>query len=469
MEKLMRQIILLAVLCCLGALPVSAATYFISPSGNDSSNGTSADVSWVSPKHSLNCGDIIIAASGSYSAASFGAGRWGAVTCPAGNNVAWLQCETFDTCKISSTTSDGMWLDASYWGVQGWEVTTSKYIYGACFHAGPSGGSTVHHIIFANDVANGCMGGGFNSYNASTSASVDYIVYVGNVAYNAAAGTGACYSGFNIYQPIASDTVAGTHMYIAGNYSYSNVDGVGCSGSHTTDGEGINLDTFDFSQGGGTAYIQQAVVQNNISAGNGSAGILIENNRVGSKSASVFFNYNTTYGNVQDNTLSFCSGLGDMYIQAANTVTATNNLSMTNGDTVCDSNAKYVFSVANGDVSDVVSGNWWYSNAGQNTFLYNSGSFVFGTNTTGVDPMFSSLGIPEAPACSGTANVPECMATLISNFAPMNTSAKAYGYQTVINASTTDPLFPQWLCNVNLPSGLVTLGCFQLHLTATVS
>jgi hypothetical protein len=312
-----------------------------------------------------------------------------------------------------------MWVDASYWGIQGWGITTNKYIYGACFHAGPSSGSTVHHIIFANDIANGCMGGGFNSCNASTSASVDYIVHVGNVAYNAAGATGACYSGFNIYQPLASDTLAGTHMYISGNYSYSNVDGIGCSGSYTTDGDGINLDTFDFLPGRRSGvYLQQAVVQNNISVGNGSSGILIENNKTGSKSAPVYFKFNTTFGNVQDNSLSFCSGLGDMYIQAADTVTATNNLSMTNCDTVCSRYHKYVFSAANDSSSDVVSGNLWYSTAGQNTFLHNSGSFAVGSNTTGNDPLFSSPVIPSAPSCSGTANVPDCMATLISECEP---------------------------------------------------
>src|SRR6202043_725660 len=37
--------------------------------------------------------------------------------------------------------------------------------------------------------------------------------------------------------------------------------------------------------------------------------------------------------------------------------------------------------------------------------------------------------------------------------------AKAYGYQVPSTTSVSDPLFPQWLCNVNLPAGLVTMGC----------
>jgi len=51
------------------------------------------------------------------------------------------------------------------------------------------------------------------------------------------------------------------------------------------------------------------------------------------------------------------------------------------------------------------------------------------------------------------------MATVISNFTPTAGGISAYGYQPVSNTSISDPLFPAWLCNVNLPPGLVTPGC----------
>ena len=51
------------------------------------------------------------------------------------------------------------------------------------------------------------------------------------------------------------------------------------------------------------------------------------------------------------------------------------------------------------------------------------------------------------------------MATMIANFTPTTAAAKAYGYQIPSTSPTSDPLFPQWLCNVNLPPGLVTMGC----------
>jgi hypothetical protein len=53
------------------------------------------------------------------------------------------------------------------------------------------------------------------------------------------------------------------------------------------------------------------------------------------------------------------------------------------------------------------------------------------------------------------------MATVIANFTPTNATVLAggYGYQIPSGTQIYDPLFPQWLCNVNLPSGLVTMGC----------
>ena len=80
----MRHAIVLGMVCWLCAFPVSAATHFISPNGNDSNDGISADTAWASPNHPLNCGDTITAAAGNYSASDFNTGRWGTVTCVTG-------------------------------------------------------------------------------------------------------------------------------------------------------------------------------------------------------------------------------------------------------------------------------------------------------------------------------------------------------------------------------------------------
>jgi hypothetical protein len=464
----MKHSILVAVLY-LWALPTPAATYFISPTGNDSNAGTSAATSWASPKHSLNCGDVIIAGPGNYSASNFYTGKWGTVTCAAGNNVAWLKCATFDTCKISANTIQGMYVDTSYWGVQGWEVTTSSYTYGVCFNVTPKSGN-IHHIIFANDVANGCTGGGFSATNKSASASVDYIVYVGNIAYNTAQASGECTSGFNIFQPLASDTAAGTHMYIAGNFAYDNHDANPCAGTKPTDGEGIIFDTFDFSYGGGPAYTQQSVAENNILVGNGGKGILVNNNNKEGSQATFYIQNNTTQGNNDDPIQQFCQGNGEITITSAYNVQVINNLTQTSSAKGCSGYPIYALSVSQGNATDVVNNNFAYGLSGNNTFLYSSGSFAYGAgNITGISPSFANPTIPSAPFCGGTANVPACMETLIANFTPLTPGALSYGYQQPGTEQVNDPLFPQWLCGVNLPPGLVTMGCFRLHLSASVS
>jgi hypothetical protein len=166
-------------------------TFYLAPAamgGRDSNSGLLAGAPWLSPNHTLNCGDVILAApSASYNSANFISGRWGKVYCPDGNNVAWLKCATFDACKITSNAGPaGMLVDQSYWGVQGWEVTmTAGAIWGGCFLAVPDDRQPqgIHHIIFANNVANGCQASGFASSNRRDKASVDYLAIVGNVAF----------------------------------------------------------------------------------------------------------------------------------------------------------------------------------------------------------------------------------------------------------------------------------------------
>jgi hypothetical protein len=439
----------------------SGNQYYISPSGSDSNNGTSASTPWLSPNHSLNCGDVITAASGTYSQSNFANGEWGTVSCPSSNNVAWLKCATFDTCKISSTSADAMWITNSYWGVTGWETTVTGGTNGACYHIGPSGSGIVHHVIMANDIANVCKGGGFNAYDLSTSASVDYIVYVGNIAYNAAGGTGACYSGFNVYQPIASDNNGGTHMYMAGNFAFDNVDGDPCSGGQVTDGEGLNYDTFDFDQGGGTAYTQQAVMQNNISLFNGGDGILDEYNSTGSSHSPQFMLYNTVYGNETDVNESYC-GHAEIIAQNNYNITITHNLAQTAAATGCMSEAIYAMEVQNGNAGDIVNTNWFGGT--HPTSQSGSTGFSFGTNVTGTSAAFANPVNPPAPSCGSFASVPACMATVIANYTASASGASAYGYQHVSNTSVVDSLFPAWLCSgtsliAGFPSGLVTPGC----------
>jgi hypothetical protein len=431
--------------------PTYAATYYLSPAGNDSNNGTSPGTPWLTPNHAVNCGDIILAAAATnYVSGNFYQGSWGTVTCAAGNNVAWLQCVTFDACKINSSTGIPiMDISASYWGIQGWEVTASG-ASATCFAAQPPtiNGANIHHIIFANDIANGCTGGGINTFPNGT-ASVDYLSIVGNIVYNAAQGSAFCYSGISVFEPTPTDSVPGTHIFIAGNFSWKNFDGP-CNGGSPTDGSGIILDSWSI-----LAYTAQAAIENNISFLNGARGIEVLNNG----SASLYITQNTLYGNLGQSTLNgtFC---GELYLSGTGAVQAWRNISRTNAATACSGPSPlYALWVSTSSATTGVAGNFIYSAAGNNQGSSGNTGFVYGTNLSGTDPNFINPVNPGAPSCGTASSVPNCMATVINNFTPQTTGAATYGRQPVLTNQTYDALFPKWLCNVNLPSGLVTMGC----------
>jgi hypothetical protein len=383
------------------------------------------------------------------------------VTCPNKNNVAWLQCATFDGCKIDST-NQGIYVDHSYWGVQGWEVTVSARGNGFCFGAAPEWSSPVevHHIIFANNVANGCQEGGFSAFNVNKTASVDYLTIVGNIAYNAAQSSAHCYSGIDLFQPIQSDSAAGTHIYIAGNFSYGNFDPYPCAGTLPTDGEGIILDTLDGSEGGiATPFAAQTVVENNFLVGNGGRGFEVQNNLAGSQHSHIHSRHNTIVGNNRDTheVDLFC---GEVLLLDTSDTQIYSNLVVSNSTYGCGGYPVHAFAAYIADASDQVNDNFAYGLSSEPELASSSGAFTYSTtNTLGVSPSFASEATPAAPACTGTANVPSCMSTMISNFTPTASAAAGMGYQAPSSTPISDPLFPQWLCSVKFPAGLITMGC----------
>lgn len=454
-------------------VPTVGTSYYLAPAddgGNDSNNGLSSDAPWLTPNHAVNCGDVLTAAAGTYSDDNFQDFDWGTVTCVAENNVAWVKCATFDACKINSRDGhSGIQIGRSYWGIQGFEVTTGGgNNYAACFNIYPRDGVTIHHIIFANDIANGCEASGIAMSNSSTTAGYDYVAIIGNIAYNAAQTNTICGAGFGFYQPIASDSLPGTHLYIAGNFGWDNVVPNPCGGnSPPFDGEGVSLDTLDGSQGGlASPYNQQVVVENNIMFLNGATGVGVIGG--GNTAAPVYLVNNTVYGNAKDSNQNGPDNCGQITLATnPNQVLATqvyNNLAVTdqaNGGQCGSGNPKYTLSISEGNGTDHIDHNFGYSTAGNNTQNVSSIGFSYGPNNIfGTNPGLASVADPGAPSCRGYANVPACMATVIANFTPTKAAAIGYGYQVPSSNPVYDPLFPQWLCSVRyFPTGLVTLGC----------
>ena len=441
------------------------AVYHISTKGQDTNHGT-LDSPWASPNHALNCGDIILASPGTYAASNFASGKWGTVTCGSGNRVAWLICSIFDACKISAGTSYGMYVDKSYWGVQGWETTTDAGGAG-CFSAAPAAGAAagIHHIIFANDIANGCGAGGFGAFSVGTFG-VDYIAIVGSIAYNAAQNSLYCYSGISIYQPLASDSAAGTHIYVAGNFSYSNAQPAVCAGVTAPGADGAIFDSFDGCAGTscgagslGTIYTQQAVMAFNFFAGNGGRCYEYQTSTKNAAFFPTILRYNNTcYGDLLDTHMNtnLCS---EATVNIGYGITDFKNIVDNTVATACTGHTAYAMFAYDANSANVsIAGNLFFS-AGSATGSFNDdgNTFSYGTNATVANPGFTAPAVPGAPSCGSASSVPKCMSTVISNFA--STAAPTYGYQTALTKNGSDPYFPKWLCSAGLPHGLVTLSC----------
>ena len=443
----MKRILLLLIYFC---SPLYATSYFLAPAaqgGSDSNNGTSSVTPWLSPNHAVNCGDVLQAAAGTtYSAANFASGKWGTVTCAAGNNVAWLKCITFDACKINGGGSTAVFISASYWGIQGFELTSSG---SNCLKVEPAGAVTIHHVIIANNIANVCAYAGFE-IDGGASGSVDYFAVVGNISYKAAyPGSAQCSSAINTgFMNGTLDKKPGTHVYFAGNFAYDTLDPNPCNGGSPTDGEGLFFDSLNMSE-------IQVVIDNNMALFNGGRGIQSYLN----STSRVYIRHNTTYGNNTQTGQSNVGICGEITINASSAAKVYGNLTETTATGGCAGNAIYAYAVLNGGATDKLYNNYGYDASSHNIGVYNSAGFVPGPKNTFGDPSFANPVDPGAPSCGSASSVPNCMAKVIANFTPTAARAAAYGYQPVQSGNVIDPLFPQWLCNLNLPPGLVTMGC----------
>lgn len=465
--------LVLCLLMLLNGVAYSQATYYISPTGNDANSGASSAAPWLTPMHSVNCGDTIIALpSRAYSYAHFQ--DWGVSTCPGNDNVAWLKCQVAFSCTISVPSSpiahgSAVLMTRPYWGVQGFIGYNGSTSYDAIsafnvFEA--HSGLKVHHIIFANNIVPYSGGAGFYCG--------DYCAVIGNIAHDTGYANVDCASGIGIFSPPSQfDTNPGTHIYVANNFVWANTNPT----RNCYDGNGILIDTLDRHTAGGTTppYTGQTVVERNISIGNGGRGIGEEYNDTALDGSTTFAlqyaRFNTSYGNMtgtNPNAGSYGWGArqgGELSIQNVKNTFFFGNLAVSLYSSLFQNPYDPHFTqmaaaqVYKGDGSDVVAGNWTYSAAGNANQIQQSPGFTYGANVSGIDPILANPVSPGNVDCSGKADVNACMATLVANYTPTNITAKLYGYQKP-SVNIYDPLFPQWLCSVSgIPAGLIQMGC----------
>ena len=236
-----------------GNTPFAALhTYYISPTGSDGSNGISAATAWATANYKVVCGDVIIAAAGSYTS-QFQQNKWGTVSnCPSttggidgtgGVYFATVLCAgpVVTSCSINGGGGEAARVDASNWAMEGFTGTNTPFASTNCFTASSSvslAGTSLHHIAFINDIASTCGGDGFDTYpeyQDTGSGSVDQTAVVGVIAYAAAQSNNFCNSGVSLIPTNGPDTSAGTHVFAAGVFAYNNMDGPVCAGFNATD------------------------------------------------------------------------------------------------------------------------------------------------------------------------------------------------------------------------------------------
>jgi hypothetical protein len=444
-------------------------TYFMSPGGNDSNNGTSSGTPWKTTAHNIHCDDKIMAAAGSYPPQSFGYTTWGTVSCPANDNVAWVKCATAFACDVNGEFfgKGAVAIDMDYWGVQGFTATDSSGTDGACFQATPrTQFHTINHIVFANDVANTCplVGFGTSDFNGALGpAAVDYVMYVGDLAWNAAISSSFCGSAIGTASPAMADNAPGPHMLWTLNIATNTIDGNNCANGGasggSTDGQGFMIDRPDVFH-----YTAIIVAENNLAVANGAPGFHQFVNGTGGMPQNVIVRNNTFFGNLQDP--NFCPFTdGEVQFNNGGVVTVTNNIMVATLSTKCGGGTVGIYAQSTESVqpATILDKNWLWntalstnisvnwnsgysclSGAGVPNPGRNSNGHVYCSGNTVADPVMAGPTTTTGQwFCSGFSDTQACAAPMIARFTPTASGSSTFGFTapTSVDQYNSTPFF----------------------------
>jgi hypothetical protein len=479
--------------------------YYLSATGNDSNSGTPSEA-WATPDHPVDCGDVIIAAAGSYTN-QFNQ-NWGTVSnCPStsggidgkgGIYFATLLCAgpDLEACQVNSGANNyGFDIEqVSNWAVEGFKATTdgadnanavTPAFDGACGgQKGPCNG-VYHHFAFINDIAyNSADGFGPSGYDQQGKYGVDYLAIVGDIAQNSAQGdpnSWYCVAAIDIVAPANFDTQPGTHLYEYGNFSYNNQT------SCPTDVENFMFDTWDAN-----AYSGQGVSQNNMGWLSGRFGFNVFDQDTYPTAATAFILNNTLYGSNQLATSAWAAG--DINVQNSSSsataiwggVTIQNNLVQENQEWPGGNSSNgfvYAFNLGGsyGNVTVGGSGSQNFFDGLATTCRGNAcapssapyGAVSFGTaaelgTNDYTSPAFNNTSDlisnrSGTPNCSGFTNTTACMGynantktltnpSAIYDLQPSASGAGSAGYQlpstTCVTSGPVYTYYPAWLKGV---------------------
>jgi len=226
------------------ALPTGDVLHYADPAGSDSNDGLAPVVGgghgpWaIATNHNLNCGDVIIAAAGSYPQQ----GPSGTVSnCPSnsggidGTGGIWFATvlcgsasvgDCYMTTKLPITAiTDAVFINSSNWAMEGFYCNPSLATgaggvpKGRCYES--NGSSVIHHVAFINDISADSLQAADTDDNGNTGAvGVDYFAVLGMIAQNSAQDP-ICLAAIDVVSPGVSDTLPGTHFYVNGNFSFN--------------------------------------------------------------------------------------------------------------------------------------------------------------------------------------------------------------------------------------------------------
>ena len=353
-----------------------------------------------------------------------------------------------------------------------------------------------HHIAFINDIAT-FNASGFTTHsvgaNSGAGFGLDYFAVVGDIAQNSGGRNDGLYdAAIDIIGVKNWDTTAGTHIFLAGNYSYNDQQTTGGA----TDGECYMFDTWDV-----LAYSQTAVMKNNISALCERFGLNMFYQGLSASAPTIKVYNNTFYeGSAGNYTNGTGGNYGDINIQSSvatlpwhiaidqNIAQEPNATQHTAGNVYALVTAAYPSVVIGGSgIQNIFKGSQTKCPGGQscdpgdNVVAFNGGNF--GTNTY-ANPAFNNVADlianrMGAPSCNGFTSTTACLGynastgaltnpSLIYDLVPTS-SYSAKGYQLPSTKCSADPDYPTWLKGIvylqwngaalTENSGLITKPC----------
>lgn len=331
-------------------------------------------------------------------------------------------------------------MDAAEDYADGIRVTNSSHLNIIGFEVAGSPGSGIdvrdgsHHVVIKKNYVrdNGC--------NGISSRTSDYLVFESNVVRgNARLSEWNC-SGISIWHPIEHDQEPGYHIIVGKNVALENECDLPFRpfGHKTpTDGNGIIIDDFRNTQGGGQegGYQASVLVENNLSFNNGGRGIHVF------ESDNVTIRNNTVYHNLRILTRYF-NAVGDLSVYKSNGSQVYNNLVVQDPDIFVQ--ALHMF-----------------ANDGMNTKIYNNiivGNRLFSNQTLFIDSnQFENQAYQEFPQfINPTIEVEfQSIADFRKYFGVLNTSP-------AVRSGVSEGGPVEDLDGVPRPEGLpIDIGCYQ--------